>query len=132
MKFKAFLAVLLTTTFLLTNCGSNLSKPSGTLNEFSARIKNKDVENLDELFSEKFKDANGIDFINRIKTNFNDEKILKENPQLTSFEIENEEIVSDRASVTTKSISKSGKINKTIFVLVKESGEWKIENIEQN
>lgn len=131
MRFKVFPVFLLLAGFLLINCGF-FSKPSDTVKELSTRIKNQNIENLEELFSENVKSKHGDDFFERFKKSIQDKKFLDENPQLISYEIDSEEIISDRALVITKSISEEGRIEKILYVLLKENDGWKIDNIDSN
>jgi len=115
--------------FFLLSCGSDFSSPTNTVETFLNAAKDKDEETYLSCLEKR--DREWIDEMSK-KSGKKDEEsdFLTDEDSPTDYEIGEEKIDGDKATVEVTTESK-GKKEKATISLVKEDGDWKIDMIPE-
>lgn len=131
MKGRAKFLIIAVLVGVSFGCAWFASKPSDTVKNFAGYLRDNKPEQAANLFSARFvSEQGGKDKVIEIMKGFTS-FIEKQGriPEELSFEVAEETVIADAASVKVKFIHRNGNPTERSYKLVKENGEWKIDNI---
>lgn len=130
MTTKATLMIALLVTLLTSvSCSKFSSAPSSVAKNLMDYIEAGRIDDAVNLLSSSYiKNKGGIDSVKKRLTDT--AWYIKEKKTLKSFDIKNEEVFGDLASVTASAASGDGIARTVLFKFIKENGAWKIDSVE--
>lgn len=128
MSFKHTLIIILFLILASPACNSFMLSPSNTVKNFASHIRDNQPDEATKLLSKRFiTEQGGVDEINKRLGEAIKQKQESGAPPELNFEVEEETIIADAATVKVRFINKFGNVQTSTYRLVKENGQWKID-----